>query len=205
MAVLASVLVRQRTAQNAKWPKRARKHDGWIGDPAHQARHSDHNPNARGRVDATDTDSTQPAGGGGLHVPTMLASMFLHPSTNYVIHRGRIFDSEDNFRPHKYTGSVSHDTWIHNSIHQSDAAEKSQATWRFVQSATAWAATVKPGTRGDLARYVQAFLNGHGYSLAVDGIMGPSSVHAVKHFQAKHKLKVDGWVGPITRKKLMTA
>jgi hypothetical protein len=41
---------------NKKWPKRDKASDGWIGDPAHAARLSDHNPDSRGWVHALDID-----------------------------------------------------------------------------------------------------------------------------------------------------
>lgn len=199
MAVLAPVLVRYRNAIDRKWPKRPKKNDGWIGDQAHQARKSDHNPNRRDRVDALDIDSTAV-----VHVPTIIASAILHPSTNYIIHKRRIMDASDKFAPHAYTGSADHNTWVHVSVEQNDKAEKAVNPWRFVETKTAWAATVKEGAEGDLARYVQAFLNGHGYTLTVDGHFGPKTTAAVKNFQSKHELQVDGWVGPKTRKALQT-
>lgn len=51
---------------------------------------------------------------------------------------------------------------------------------------------------------VQARLNNLGYNTgAVDGIQGPRTTEAVKEFQTKYQLKVDGIVGPITRGKLV--
>lgn len=41
---------------NKRWPHRDKASDGWIGDPAHQARVSDHNPDSKGVVHAIDID-----------------------------------------------------------------------------------------------------------------------------------------------------
>ena len=39
-----------------RWPKRDKRTDGIIGDAAHQARQSDHNPDSKGAVHALDLD-----------------------------------------------------------------------------------------------------------------------------------------------------
>lgn len=41
---------------NRRWPNRDKASDGWIGDAAHQARPSDHNPDSKGLVHAIDID-----------------------------------------------------------------------------------------------------------------------------------------------------
>jgi len=45
----------------------------------------------------------------------------------------------------------------------------------------------------------QNLLNRFGYKLAVDGVNGPATIAAVKHFQAKHRLTADGVLGPKTK------
>lgn len=52
--VLAGVTLREQV--NNRWPKRDKRSDGWIGDAAHAARASDHNPDANGWVHAIDID-----------------------------------------------------------------------------------------------------------------------------------------------------
>jgi hypothetical protein len=42
---------------------------------------------------------------------------------------------------------------------------------------------------------IQTLVNGHGDSLAVDGVYGPRTFAAVRNFQASHALEVDGVIG----------
>lgn len=56
------------------------------------------------------------------------------------------------------------------------------------------------GDRGQEVRVVQSKLKSLGYyTYNVDGIFGPITRDAVKHFQAASDLKIDGIVGPHTR------
>jgi len=56
MAVLVPGGVVLRDQLNRKYPKRDKRSDGWVGDSAHSARKSDHNPDSKGRVHALDID-----------------------------------------------------------------------------------------------------------------------------------------------------
>lgn len=47
-------------------------------------------------------------------------------------------------------------------------------------------------------RNCQAMLNGKGYSLATDGIVGNATINAIKDFQSKNGLAVDGIIGDAT-------
>jgi hypothetical protein len=57
MARLVAAGVVLRSQVNRRWPDRDKASDGWIGDRAHSARVSDHNPDARGWVHALDIDA----------------------------------------------------------------------------------------------------------------------------------------------------
>ncbi|GMA59750.1 peptidoglycan-binding protein [Alicyclobacillus fastidiosus] len=57
---------------------------------------------------------------------------------------------------------------------------------------------LKQKSTGTGVVYVQQRLNAHGTSLATDGDFGPLTEAAVKAFQAKAKIEVDGIVGPQT-------
>ena len=54
------------------------------------------------------------------------------------------------------------------------------------------------GSRGDDVKKLQELLNQNGYSLDVDGSFGPKTREAVKDYQTKNSLKVDGIVGTNT-------
>lgn len=189
---LAPSLARARTAINTRWPGRDKASDGWIGDKAHQSRTSDHNPAASGVVRALDIDKD------GVHIPTVLAAFLLHPATRYVIHNKRIYHRDDRFKPKKYTGSNDHSGHAHESIEHTKAAENSKAAWAPISSAFTWP-ELKQGSKGTAVRQLQAYLNGHGASLALDGDFGPGTRSAVLAFQRKYTPSdVDGVVGPKT-------
>lgn len=187
---LAPSLARLRTSVNTRWPGRDKRSDGWIGDAAHAARKSDHNPDkVTGVVRALDLDRD------GLHVPSVLAAMLSHGAVRYVIHRRRIYHVEQAFKPQVYKGENPHEGHIHVSIEPSKAAEASKVEWAPVSAAWTFPQLHK-GMDGVWAARLQAYLNGHGASLRVDGEFGEATDSALRAFQKAKKLDVDGWAGP---------
>ena len=66
--------------------------------------------------------------------------------------------------------------------------------------------TLRKGSKGDAVKECQTLLEKHGYSVGsygIDGEFGKDTLAAVKAFQEDRGLKVDGIVGPVTRKELM--
>ena len=62
---------------------------------------------------------------------------------------------------------------------------------------------LKKGSTGEQVKLLQQFLNWYGgCDLVVDGIFGPATDKAVRNFQKKNGLEVDGIVGPKTRNKM---
>jgi Putative peptidoglycan binding domain len=59
------------------------------------------------------------------------------------------------------------------------------------------------GDKGDLVVWAQEHLRGAGAHLAVDGAFGKKTRRAVKHFQRRHGLHVDGKIGPHTWRRLL--
>ena len=122
---LAPSLVRLRSEVNALWPRRSKASDGWIGDTAHSARKSDHNPDysAGGIVRAIDVTNA------GIDVDAFVFSVIRDARTRYVITRGRIWTREAGWR--KYTGPNGH----HHHVHVSVRSTKSP---RYDLQAHAW-------------------------------------------------------------------
>lgn len=71
------------------------------------------------------------------------------------------------------------------------------------QPLTAYAAVISQGSRGQTVKTIQTKLKNWGYYKgAIDGIYGAKTKEAVKYFQRKNGLKVDGIVGNQTLKAL---
>ena len=62
MATLCAGGVQLRNQVNKRFPTRDKASDGWIGDSAHSARLSDHNPDSKGVVYALDLDENMGLG-----------------------------------------------------------------------------------------------------------------------------------------------
>ena len=63
---------------------------------------------------------------------------------------------------------------------------------------------VKKGAKGNITYILQAILYCRGYNIAVDGIFGSNTENAVKDFQKKNGLTVDGIAGKNTFAKLFS-
>mgnify|MGYP004543249821 FL=1 len=61
---------------------------------------------------------------------------------------------------------------------------------------------LKVGSTGTETYILQSALNRSGHNIAVDGIFGEKTLHAIKQFQIEHGLSPDGIAGPKTAKKL---
>jgi len=66
-------------------------------------------------------------------------------------------------------------------------------------------ATASQSTGSDDVLQYQEWLVALGYKIAVDGVAGPKTLEAVKDFQRRNGLTVDGIVGPATRATMIRA
>ena len=207
---LAPSLATFRETINKEFPNRDKKSDGWIGDKAHQAKKSEHNPDASGCVHAIDVDVDDNDNGRDLR-REIIAAAVGHKAVWYVISNGVIWSRTHGWKARKYTGSNKHNLHVHISILLTDEAEI-DSTLRLVKTAkpTPWGdlyggvagtRVVKRWSRGNDVRQLQDVLN-KWYpkmpQLTEDGEFGPSTEARVKHMQKAAKLKVDGIVGART-------
>ena len=82
------------------------------------------------------------------------------------------------------------------------ASAATTATPAAAAAAASWP-VVKQGQSGERVRVIQLLLNNSGAHLTVDGKFGSSTTTAVKAFQRKKGLAVDGFVGSATWTKLI--
>lgn len=115
---------------NAEWPNRNKALDGTIGDAAHAARKSEHNPNREpgddvpdGYVTAADITAS------GIDVARLIDAMVHDPRTWYVIHNGIIRSRTYGFANRAYTGADPHAHHIHISLVQTQKACDNTADW----------------------------------------------------------------------------
>lgn len=138
MATLAPSLEQLRTEVDARWPGRDTGSDGWIGDPAHQDRPSDHNPGDRGLVHALDidedVDGTDDEAGAELLAVADWIRLRHDPRVKYLIYEARMFSSYDHaegpawtWRP--YRGVNLHRRHLHVSVLSTVAAEQDRRPW----------------------------------------------------------------------------
>lgn len=127
---LAPSLSRLRDEANRLYPQRSKASDGTIGDAAHSARTSDHNPKPDGRggmvVDALDL-THDPAHGFDAHDWIRRRAAAMDPRIKYAISRGQLWSPSTGWA--RYTGSNPHDTHVHISVWANDAARRDQMPW----------------------------------------------------------------------------
>jgi hypothetical protein len=132
-AYLAPSLVQLRSEVNAAHPNRDKRSDGWIGDKAHAARTSDHNPSPypNGVVRALDIDKD------GMDKAELRRVVLADSRTHYFIQDGLIYDRDDNFRARRYTGNSPHTEHGHISIRHGKQFEDDRRPWGYKKAPSA--------------------------------------------------------------------
>ena len=137
MAVLVSCLQALREEFDETFPDRGRGSDGWIGDAAHQARDSDHNPDERGIVHAIDVTADL---GPGASMHDVIDVLLRHCRAGtehrltYMIYDRTIWSRSVGWRPAVYTGDNPHTKHAHFSASDNRALEQDIRTWHLEET-----------------------------------------------------------------------
>jgi hypothetical protein len=128
----AKSILKLRDQINAMYPNRDKTSDGIIGDTAHSARKSDHNPNGAGVVTAIDIDkdldSTNP-----LAMKEFIIRLqdSFDPRIKYIIFDGQITVKGDIHKWKPYHGANSHKHHCHISVSSNAALYDSDKDWKI--------------------------------------------------------------------------
>ena len=169
---LANSLTTLRNQVNAAYPNRSKVSDGTIGDAAHAASASDHNPNRNGVVCALDL-THDPKNGFDAHALAEHLRKNRHPNLRYVISNARIAGYWNNWQ---WRPSVGHYQHCHISVGTHSVGDGQ--TYDNYDSTQAW----NIGKGEDMAEKVNldtARILAH-MNLARDGYDGRPSAHAGK-------------------------
>lgn len=131
---LAKSLETLRSQINERYPGRSKVSDGTIGDTAHSARKSDHNPNSAGVVCAIDITHDLDGKAADFDSWKFGETLRLNRDSRigYVISNGRIFSSTTSpWTWRTYTGSNKHAHHIHISVKQDAAAYDDTTPWKL--------------------------------------------------------------------------
>jgi peptidoglycan hydrolase-like protein with peptidoglycan-binding domain len=204
------------------WPGRRRVSDGSIGDTAHQAVDSDHNPNPQGWVTALDL-THDPDVGLDAHLWADELRRRRETRVKYVISAGRIFASyhRDWRRAWEwgpYVGANSHHLHTHVSVLNTATGRGVTAPWfaagggpgpgaptpvlkigdRPYPGAVRLGDGMPPGPPSAAVGAWQQALAERGARLKVDGRFGEATWTVVTDWQRINGLEVDGIAGPAT-------
>lgn len=191
---LAQSLVRLRDQINQAAPHRSKLSDGSIGDPAHSARVSDHNPDRNGVVAAIDVTHDPVNGCDG---NTLSRALIADPRVKYIIFNSEIWKAR-NQRWERYVGPNKHKHHVHISVKPEiyDNVEPWPLSLTTVPSKPL-RPVLRKGDRGESVKELQVKLRKWA-NVSVDGIFGIGTENAVKYFQRTEGLDDDGIVGSKT-------
>ncbi|HEY0001066.1 MAG TPA: hypothetical protein VGB74_11475, partial [Actinoplanes sp.] len=144
--VLVPCLVRLRTEFNEIAPSRDKASDGSIGDAAHQASSSDHNPDETGTVPIHDADSVNEVHAIDVDVNLRRTGLTMErvvqfllarcrsgaeKRLRYIIYNRRIWSASSGWVQQTYTGSNPHTEHAHFSASYTTSLEASTASWHL--------------------------------------------------------------------------
>lgn len=195
MARIATSLDVLRSQINAMAPARKKTSDGWLGDAAHRARKSEHNPDSNGVVRALDITHDPSSGVDAGKIADQLRKS-KDPRILYVISNKRIA-SPTSWAWRAYNGPNPHTLHFHVSVVAAASKYDDVRPWSLMPGTPVGEPVfsrpvLKRGsTRTEDVKVLQRLLK-----IPVDGKFGVATQAAVMAFQASKGLVVDGVVGP---------
>jgi len=200
---LARSLEQLRDEVRERWPNTT----VWtIGDQAHAARASDHNPNGQGVVCAVDVVGVAQAGA----LWTALQE-YRDPRIAYFIHRGRIVSATTlSWKVQPYRGTNPHNDHIHISVGRGPDGRKGRADlyddpapWGISKHQEDDVYVMRHNDRGERVTRAQVILQAAGRTRSLellskygpDGHYGTETAAAVDQIAKRAKLPTDGKVG----------
>lgn len=216
---LAPSLATLRGEIDKRYPTRDRTSDGTIGDSAHAARKSDHNPDPDGEVRALDVDRDIAKGFQARDLAERIVAS-RDPRISYIISKGQIVSGIGGPSPwvwRTYTGPNGHFEHAHFSVRKGPALSLNPKAWlwmvppeaepfpksvtpekpkgdvsKIVQVPGLVRPILKMGDAGADVSYLQRMLGG----LTVDGDFGPATLARVKRYQNLAGLRMTGQTDP---------
>lgn len=155
---------------NVRYPDRPRYSDGWIGDPAHQARNSDHNKNEAGVVQAEDVTVTREQGNALFQELRLSRDRRI----KYAIYNGQMFSSYATssypawaLRP--YNGENKHANHLHLSVQDESWLYDDDSPWGIAETTSLY---VEDDIVEEVIGQIQRGLVNAGYDLGKTGPKG---------------------------------
>jgi peptidoglycan hydrolase-like protein with peptidoglycan-binding domain len=186
---------------NAAAPGRSKLSDGWIGDAAHAASKSDHNPNSAGVVQAIDI-THDPRGGLDSYALAQALVNGRDARVKYIISNGRIVSGAGGPSPwvwRAYGGTNKHDHHVHVSVVDTAAQYDDVKPWAFGPLVANPAAPPLPQItvlrRGSMHADVKELKDRLIAAINAEAGFGPITEGAVKGLQTDKRLTIDGVVG----------
>jgi len=184
-------------AVNAAAPGRSTVSDGTIGDAAHAARKSDHNPNEFGVVTAVDL-THDPAHGADMHTISETLRVNRDRRIKYVIWNARMFASYTTTTRQAwtwgpYTGANQHTKHMHTSVSADPVLYDDTTKWDVTTTISdpegepMLPLVFGDGTTGprydrrsDVAAMQGMMNRAYGLQLSEDGVYGVATAEAVR-------------------------
>lgn len=209
---LAPGLETLRQQVNALAPKRSKASDGTIGDAAHASRTSDHNPNARGVVNALDITHDPSQGVDIAKIATALIAS-RDPRIKYLIFNGKIVSGAGGTKPWServYKGANKHTKHVHISV--KDKIGDGTGKWNVEPAfSAAPTAPAKPAPAAlkvtkQVILDVQTRLSALGYNPGgIDGVQGKLTNEAILSFKSENGLPTNVTIDDALIKALASA